>query len=131
MATPAQTRNAVDQRLADLWPVIQAKQDAYAAAHGGRHWQGLRSRSIAPADGATELPDVGSTCPTDQPGQPWPAAILSTPMEMALRIDCYESAAGNGYQATVWVTIGANTWTRRAQVGPEPWRVFPWRQEAG
>lgn len=128
MATPAQIRNAVDTRLTQLWNAIQNKQDAYAAAHNGRYWQGLRTKAIAPADGATELPDVGQACPTDQLGQPWPNAILTTPMEMALQIDVYDGPAGRGYQAQVWVTIGANTWTRVAQVGPETYRAHGWTQ---
>lgn len=126
--TPAQIRQAVDDRLSQLWTAIQNKEANYAANHGGKFWQGLRTMSFTPADGATALPDIGQTCPTDQPGQPWPNAILTTAMEMALQIDVYDGPAGQGYQATVWVTIAGNTWTRTAQVGPEDWRTQGWTQ---
>lgn len=128
MATPAQIRQAVDDRLAALWAAIQNKQDIYAASHGGRYWQGLRTHTITPADESTALPSIGAQCPTDQLGQPWPNAILTAPMEMALQIDVYDGPQGTGYQATVWVTIAGNTWMRTAQVGPENWRVSGWRQ---
>lgn len=128
MATAAAIRQAVDDKLAALWTAIQNKEANYAANHGGKFWQGLRTMSFTPADGATALPDIGTTCPSDQQGQPWPSAILTTPMEMALQIDCYSGPSGDGYQATVWVTIAGNTWTRTAQVGPEAWRNSNWQQ---
>lgn len=128
MATPAQIRQAVDDRLTALWNAIQNKQDNYAANHGGKYWQGLRTHSIDPADGTAVLPSIGTACPTDQPGQPWPNAILTTPIEMSLQIDCYDGPQGKGYQATVTVTISGNTWIRTAQVGPETYRAHGWRQ---
>lgn len=131
MATPAQIRNAVDAKLAALWTAIQAKQDAYAASHNGRYWQGLRTVANTPADGATALPDIGTRCPSDQPGDPWPAAIRNTQLEMAIQMDVYDGPMGTGYQATVQVSIAGQTWTRTAQVGPEAWRVSGWTQIVG
>lgn len=126
MATLAQVRQAVDTRLAQLWATIQARQDAYAAAHGGRYWQGLRTATITPADGVAALPDVGNATPTDQP-QAWPSAILTTPLEMALQIDVYDGPLGAGYAATVQVQYNGTLYERAAQVGPETWRAFGWR----
>jgi hypothetical protein len=128
MATAAQIKSAVDSKLAALWTTIQNKEAAYAAAHNGRFWQGLLTAFPYPADGATAFPTIGSACPTDQQGHPWPSAILTTPLEMAIQIDCYDGPLGQGYQATVYVTISGNTWTRTAQVGPEDWRVIGWAQ---
>lgn len=128
MATLQQIRNAVDTRLAQLWPTIQAKEDAYAAAHGGKFWQGLRTASVIPSEGTTALPDIGQTCPTDQQGQPWPNAILTMPLEMALQIDVYDGPAGAGYQATVFVAVLGNVYARTQQVGPETWRTQGWTQ---
>jgi hypothetical protein len=128
MATAAQIRQAVDDRLATLWTAIQNKEAAYMAAHNGRAWQGLVTHAVYPADGTTVLPTIGATCPTDQQGQPWPNAILTTPIEMAIQIDCYDGPQGTGYQATVYVTINGNTWARAAQVGPESWRQQGWQQ---
>lgn len=128
MATRAQIEAAVDNRLANLWSAIQNKEDQYAANHNGRYWQGLRTMSFTPADGTTALPDIGQNCPTDQQGQPWPNAILTTPMEMALRIDVYDGPQGDGYQATVYVSIAGGTWYRTQQVGPETYRNQGWTQ---
>lgn len=126
MPTAVEVRQAVDNRLANLWNAIQAKEAAYLAANG-RYWQGLRTHSVAPADGATATPDVGTRTPTDQP-DPWPAAVRNTGMEMALRIDTYDGPLGQGYQATVWVAIQGEVWGRTAQVGPETWRAAGWRR---
>jgi hypothetical protein len=128
MATAAQIRSAVDAKLANVWTAIQNKETAYANAHNGRFWQGLKTHTIDPADGATALPTIGGACPSDQAGQPWPSAILTTPLEMAVQIDCYDGPGGQGYQATVYVTILGATWTRTAQSGPETWRASGWAQ---
>ena len=105
---------------------MQAKEAAYAAAHGGRFWQGLRTHVITPSEGNTALPTIGTACPSDQPGQPWPAAILTTPIEMAIQIDCYDGPDGTGYQATVTVDVLGTTYSRTQQVGPETYRNAPW-----
>jgi hypothetical protein len=125
--TLAEIRDAVDSRLATLWAAIQSRQTAYMAAHNGKAWQGLRTHSVIPSDGATATPDIGTRCPTDQLGSSWPLAIRNTAMEMALEISPYEAPDGTGYQATVWVTVAGTTWTRTAQVGPEVWRTQGWR----
>lgn len=126
MATPAQIRQAVDDRLASLWTAIQNKEAQYAAAHGGRYWQGRVTHSVIPADGATATPDIGTASPTDQP-DPWPLALRQVAMEMALRIDTYAGAQGNGYVATVFVVINGTVWRRAAQMGPETWRAHGWQ----
>ena len=128
MATANEIRQAVDDRLATIWPAIQSRQATYAAAHNGRYWQGLRTASVIPADGATATPTIGTRCPSDQPGQPWPLAIRQTAMEMAVQIDVYDGPRGTGYVATLYVRINGNTWERAAQVGPESYRAHPWRQ---
>lgn len=130
MATLAEIRDAVDARLATLWTTIQSREDTYAAAHNGRYWQGLKTHSVNPADGATALPNIGLVCPTDQLGQPWPLAIRNTAIEMAIVIDVYDGPFGVGYQATVYVTVLGNTYFRTAQVGPETWRQAGWAQLA-
>ena len=77
MPTPAQIRKAIDDKLLLLWTSIQTKETGYALTHNGRYWQGLITRSILPADGVSELPDVGTKTPTDQP-DPWPPALRNT-----------------------------------------------------
>ncbi len=128
MPTLPQIRDAVDAKLALLWATIQTREDTYAAAHGGRYWQGLLTNSTYPAEGIEVLPDIGTACPTDQLGVPWPVGIRTTPLPMALRIDCYDGEAGTGYQATVYVSVLGNIYSRTAQSGPETWRVQGWHQ---
>jgi len=126
-ATPAEIRAAIDARLAQLWPVVQTKEANYLAAHG-HYWQGLRThRFTLPADGALVTPDIGALTPTDQP-DPWPSAITTINLEMALVIDVYDGPLGDGYVASVWVMIGGRVWMRSAQVGPETWRVEGWHE---
>lgn len=127
MATPAQIRQAVDDKLALLWAAVQARQDTYAANHGGKFWQGLVTHTITPADGFEALPDIGLACPTDQAGEPYPLAIRQTVMPMSLRLDVYDGPFGRGYVATVRVLIGGVLYERSAQVGPEAWRAVGWR----
>lgn len=127
MATLNQIRNAVDARLTALWPAVVAKQDAYAADHGGRFWQGMRSHSVNPSEGATALPTIGTTCPTDQLGEPWPTAVRNLAIEMAVQCDCYDAgAAGTGYVVTVWVDVLGTTYSRSQNVGPESHRTEAW-----
>lgn len=125
--TPEQIREAVNTKLAAIWAAIQSKQDAFFATNG-RFWQGILTHNVHPADGNETVPTIGTTCPSDQLGQPWPASIRNNPHPMALQMDCYNGPAGVGYVATVYVRIGGNVWTRAAQVGPETWRQYGWRQ---
>ena len=126
MATLQQIKDAVDAKLATLWTAIQSREDTFLAANG-RYFQGLRTHATAPADGATALPDIGTTVPIGQPGAPWPAAIRNTAMEMAIQIDVYHAPGGQkGYQATVYVEVLGHLYARTQQVGPETWRVMGW-----
>ena len=125
MATPAQIRNAVDTRLANLWSTIQTRQDAYHATHG-RYWQGRRTHTLDPADGTEVLPDIGTACPPDS--EPYPASWRSQTYPMSLQLDVYDGPQGKGYLALVQVTINGPAWRRIAQVGPETQRVRPWHQ---
>lgn len=114
--TADEIRAAIDTRLAQLWSAIQTKENQYYAVHG-HYWQGLRTHTILPADGATALPDIGAMTPTDQPDS-WPLTLRSTPIEMALVIDVYSGPLGEGYQASVWVMqaasgCGPHRWGRR------------------
>lgn len=122
--TPDEIRAAIDARLAQLWGAIQTKEANYFAAHG-HYWQGLRTNTLLPADGALVIADIGARTPTDQP-DPWPALALSTGLPMAITIDVYDGPEGIGYVATVTVTIVGRTWARSAQEGPEKWRVEGW-----
>jgi len=127
MATLTQIRNAIDARLKSLWPVVQARQDAYFAAHG-HYWQGLRTHTLHPADGNETLPDVGDKTPSDQPTA-WPGTLIASPIPMSLQIDVYDGPRGKGYVATVRVGYNGKVYERAAQVGPETDWAHGWQIE--
>lgn len=128
--TPAQARAAIDAELAPLWTALQAAQATYAANHGGRYWQGKRLLSTTPADGVDAPPDQASSHPHYQ-AETWTDLLGgSVPSSLAASVwvDQYHGPLGRGYTATVEGTLGANTWQRCVQVGPETWRAFGWTQ---
>lgn len=127
MATAQQIRDQVDAKLANLWTAIQTKENSYFAANG-RYFQGLKTHTLTPKDGAETTPDVGTKTPHYQP-DPWPLAIRNTAMPMTLEIHQYVTPDGTaGYQASVTVQIGADIWERTAQVGPETYRQHGWQK---
>lgn len=126
MATLAEIRDAVDAKLAGLWAAIQNKQDAYFLAHG-HYWQGLRTHATLPTEGTETLPSVGVSIPTDQP-DPWPVGIRNSTLPMAIQIDTYFGPEGDGYQATVTVSVLGKVYARTAQVGPETDRQVGWHE---
>lgn len=129
MATLAQIKTAVDNRLITLLGVVATKQTTYAGNHGGHYWQGQKTHSVNPADGNTVLPDIGTTCPVGQPGDPWPLAARNTASEMAAQIDVYKSAVTpfEGYAVTVWVDVLGTTYSRTQNVvGDEAYRTIGW-----
>lgn len=128
MATAAQIRTQVDTALATAWAAIQTRQAAYLARRG-RYWQGLATHTLLPADGLELPPDRLGTRPTDQPETWAEVGAMPAIMPMSLTIDVYDGPQGQGYCATVRVTIGLRVWTRAQQFGPEAWRAFGWRQE--
>jgi hypothetical protein len=128
MATLQAIRTAVDAKLTALWPTIQAKQDTYAANHNGRYWQGILTHTVTPSDGVESLPDIGTRCPTDQLGDPWPAGIRDVTLPMALVMDVYDGPLGVGYVATVYVRVLGNLYSRSQNVGPEAYRTVNWAQ---
>lgn len=129
MATLAQIRTAVDNRLTALWPTMQTRQATYLANHG-RYWQGLRTHSVNPAEGNTVLPTVGTAVPYYQTAaDAWPSAILTTALEMVLWMDQYVTPDGTpGYVGTVQVDVLGHTYQRSQQVGPETWRTDAWHE---
>jgi hypothetical protein len=132
--TLAQTRNAVDARLADLWTnQIVPRQAAYAAAHGGRFWQGIVIADLdALPDNPTGTGEVAEVVPdltrraADHPS--WQAANvnLGATVPMALAIHTYDGPQGRGYVGQVWVRHNGTTYTRAQNSGPEAWRTRPW-----
>lgn len=86
----------------------------------------MRSHTLEPSEGVESLPDIGTRCPTDQLGDPWPAGIRNVTLPMALEMLCYESPLGVGYVATCYVRVLGNLYRRSQNVGPESYRTAPW-----
>lgn len=130
--TPAQIRNAVDTWLSNRWSAIQTMQANYLAAHG-RYWQGLKTHSVRPADGAETAPDLLNDKPTDQAHRWSDVFTLPATMPARVTINVYDGPQGRGYEAIVSVKIGSDVWRRVAQVGPETHRARGWHRvtEAG
>lgn len=119
MATPAQIRAAIDARLAALWPTLVTRQNTYAASHGGRFWQGLRTNSTPPADGADGTGDRLTDRPYYQ-SEDWAAMGVSSWVEaFSLEVTQYVGPLGNGWVATATVTLGGRTFCRSKGQGPE------------
>lgn len=125
MATSQQIRDAIDIRLVTLWSSIQTREAAYFASHG-IYWQGIKSHTVDPADGADVAPDNLSTKPYYQ-STSWadiggfPATFPATVI-----IDQYNGPSGFGYVATLRVVINSNTWQKSKQFGSESYRDQNW-----
>lgn len=126
MATLAVILASVDASLNGLMAAIEAKQASYAAAHGGRAFQGLKTHAVNPSEGDAAPPTIGTASPGDQPGEPWPAAVRNGNKEMALQCDAYRGPQGDGYQLVVWVDVLGVTYSRTINVGPETHREQAW-----
>ena len=119
MPTLSEVRTKVDDKLAQLWPIIVNKQDTYFSNHG-RYWQGILTPSNVIADGIdTDIePNLR---PTDQQ-ESWLdmfEAQLPTKLPMQFQIDTYSSPLGHGFVATVYVKFNNNIYTRSKGIGPE------------
>lgn len=115
--TLAEVRTKVDSWLAARWSGVVDRQESYAASHGGRYWQGLRTHVIE-----VEYPDGGdvdvvgdnlTAAPSDQ------AALFS--------VHAYDGPQGTGFVACVIVRYNGTMYWRCQNYGPETWRTFSWR----
>jgi hypothetical protein len=105
--------------------ILQPYAEDYRQVHAD-YWQGLDSHSVVPVLGATAFPDVGDACPTDQPGWPWPAAIRTLRLPMAMRVNCYRGDRGPGYEVNLVIDCGTRRWHRCLAFGAEMWRNADW-----
>ncbi len=113
---------------------LVSKQNAYAASHGGKFWQGLITFTAIPnhtASTAADAPaDRLTAHPTDQTNS-WhdlfPAWDSET-FPAAAKIDVYDGPSGKGWFLTVFVRYDGVTYARRKWWGPVTndydWRVF-------
>lgn len=126
MPTPDEIRAAIDTLLVACIVEVETKQQQYKAAQD-RHWQGLRTHSTIPADGADTIPDrlhikpSGVTASWDEMG----ANLVTT--KSCLTVDEYQGPQGAGWVLTAMVRLGGVLWQRAIQRGPETWREQAWQ----
>ena len=109
---------------------LVAKQEAYAANHGGRYWQGIITPGTIPDDGASVAADY-TRKPTDQANR-WAdvfsgADALPASIPAQIRVDVYDGPLGKGWVLTVSGTKSGNLYTKAWNVGPETWRAHAWQ----
>lgn len=125
----AQTRAAIDAAVALHWTKIANWMNTYAAGHGGRFFQGLRSHTAVPANGLSAAPDRLSARPTDQAetlAALWGGAELPGLVPFALTVNVYDGPAGRGWEAVIEMVDNGQLWRRVVNSGPETWREQPW-----
>lgn len=127
MPTAQEIKTTVENRLRNLLQTLHQKQAVYHAMNG-RYWQGLLTHDEIPVDGAATAANM-SRKPTDQE-ESWTDFGITLPanLEAAIQVDTYSSPAGDGYTVVVYIKLGANVWTRTANVGPERWRSKGWEK---
>lgn len=116
MPTLNEIRDAIDARLAALWPHVVARQTAYYNAQG-RYFQGILTPDT-PSDG-NEAAAILTRKPHDQAAT-WAMAgyNLGATIPMSIALDTYTSANGAGWVGRVAVTVQGTTWARARGVGP-------------
>lgn len=118
-----------DLTIAALTPQLIAWQTSYALAHRGGYFQGLRSHSAIPADGAAASPDRLTSKPTDQADTLtsfWEGAGLPAKTPFALSVNVYDGPQGRGFEVVYLAVVGGQTYSRIVNVGPETQRETPW-----
>lgn len=134
-ATLATARLKVDTWLTNIWPTITVRQDAYAANHKGRYWQGLLSCA-----GTNTIPNFtaasdGDATQDNLASKPYYEAesiadifpeLVGINLPAAFQCDQYVGPLGAGYTVTVWVRFNGVIYTRSKTVGPEKWRDADW-----
>jgi hypothetical protein len=105
--------NSIDQTINGYLPYIAERQEIYVARYG-RYFQGLRTHSVIPADGAQASPDlVARKAPRVK--QSWgEAASLPAKMRTCMQCDRYVLPGGRqGYTLVFRIKVGADVWVRR------------------
>ena len=125
---PNTLKTNLDTLLSDAAEQVATIQEAYRSAYG-RYWQGLRTHTIIPADGASAAPDL-TRKPLDQ-DESWSTFAFALPAETegALSVDVYQSRKGLGYLVNMDVVANGVRYRRSANFGPESrferdWKAF-------
>lgn len=116
--TLVQIRNKADAILAPLAAAIQARQDVWILTHAN-YWQGQRTPSSVPADGADVAPDAQAK-PSGADDASWSDFAVSLPATVSalLAVDNHSGPLGKGYTMSATVTFQGRTFYRSLGVGP-------------
>jgi hypothetical protein len=124
-ATLISVLDRIDARVVTLWPSWSTLQTTFAGSHSGRYFQGLRTHSVLPADGATVAADQLATHPSYQ-AETWVDFGIAAFSEIfALEMYEYIGPAGNGWLAIFRVKILGTEWMRIKGSAAE-YRDLPW-----
>lgn len=125
MATLAELRTRINAWLADRWPLVINRQNAYYALNG-RYWQGLISHDLIPAHTSIANGDSAANLLYSKPSDQLEDWIDVLPeieginIPCALVFDVYCSPqGGHGWQVTLYAFYDGTLYWRREAVGPE------------
>ena len=122
---PTDLETKLDTLLDDTAAQVAAVQENYRSIKG-HFWQGARTHTATPADGAKTPPDP-TRKPTDQTDS-WTSFGIELPAqtEAALSVDVYETRSGHGYVVNADVIVGGTYYRRSRNFGPESWHARDW-----
>ena len=131
MPTLLQVHSRANTWLTARWPVVQARQEDYLAAHG-HYWQGLKTATVEPKHTTAAFADAKqdrlAVKPTDhiEAWLDFLAEIDDLAIPAALICDVYDGPLGHGYVATVIAQYNGTVYSRSQNVGKETWRTLNW-----
>ncbi len=132
MSIPSGLKTKIDGRLSLMLTHLEARQEAYIAAHG-RYFQGIRTHAVLPkGEIDEETPPNSRVKPTDQ-AEDWDdvGILLPAKMPFALAIDVYDGPRGVGWSARVEVDYRGILHSRRVGFGPDAAdHTHDWRERA-
>ncbi len=120
MPIPSGLKTKIDGRLSLMLTHLEARQEAYIAAHG-RYFQGIRTHAVLPkGEIDEETPPNSRVKPTDQ-AEDWDdvGILLPAKMPFALAIDVYDGPRGVGWSARAEVEHLGRAFARQIGFGPD------------
>lgn len=132
MPIPSGLKTKIDGRLSLMLTHLEARQEAYIAAHG-RYFQGIRTHAVLPkGEIDEETPPNSRVKPTDQ-AEDWDdvGILLPAKMPFALAIDVYDGPRGVGWSIRAEADYQGSLYARRVGFGPDAADyTHDWRERA-
>jgi len=105
MAISGALLTKVNNALADIAARIEAREAIYFA-NNGKYWQGIRTPSIIPIDGADTVPNL-TLHPTDQV-EDWNGVTLPANIPLAIAVVVHHGPLGWGYTEMALARVSAD-----------------------